>query len=116
MDVDFESRVWNRATDLLAGRLSGVLRDGLLSFKRRPGLDDLTRVHQMQIGPEGFDALRGAMAGYGYPQRDWDNEGFIFLRSSLRKHLRRCLQWQLMQASDVADEVSEDYLGGDLGL
>lgn len=116
MDVDFESRVWRHASELLAGQLGNVLRDGLVSFKRRPGLDDLTRVYQMQIGLKGFDALRGAMASHGYPQRDWDNEGFIVLRSSLRTHLRRCLQWQLMQASDVADELSEDYLAGDLGL
>jgi len=44
------------------------------------------------------------------------SDQYVNIRSRLRTHLRRHLQWQLMQSGEFAEEAGEDYFAEDLGL
>ncbi|QXW42705.1 hypothetical protein [Pseudomonas amygdali] len=116
MDIDFEGRVWKKAAQVFGPRLQNLVDEGIASFKRRPGLDDPTRVHAALIGTLGFEALQGALEARGIVEQAWGGIGFIVVRSHLRTHLRRHLQWQLMQTADWSDEIGDSYFAGDLGL
>ncbi|MCF5651433.1 hypothetical protein GIV49_17970 [Pseudomonas syringae] len=116
MDIDFEGRVWNDAAHVFGERLQNLVEEGIASFKRQPGLDEPTRMYVSKIGRTGFEALDRAMHAIGSFERSRDGAGFIVVRSRLRMHLKRHLQWQLMQSMGTADEVAEDYFAGDLGL
>lgn len=116
MDIDFEGRVWRKAAQVFGARLQNQVEEGVQSFKRRPGLDDPTRVHAALIGVRGFEALQSAMVVHCVAESAWGGEGFIVVRSHLRTHLRRHLQWQLMQTADWSDEIVDSYFAGDLGL
>lgn len=55
MDIDFEGRVWRKAPQVFGARLQNLVDEGVQSFKRRPGLDDPTRVYAALIGARGFE-------------------------------------------------------------
>lgn len=116
MDIEFEGRVWRKAAQVFGARLQNLVDEGVGSFKRRPGLDDPTRVYAALIGAPGFEALQSAIEAQGIVESSWGGIGFIVVRSHLRTHLRRHLQWQLMQTPDWSDEISDSYFAGDLGL
>lgn len=116
MDIDFEGRVWEDAAYIFGERLQNLVQEGIASFKRQPGLDEPTRIYVSQIGRAGFEALARAMHALGSYENSWDGAGFIVVRSRLRLHLKRHLQWQLIQSKGAADEVADDYFAGDLGL
>jgi hypothetical protein len=116
VDIEFEGRVWKAAAQVFGVRLPNLVEEGIGSFKRRPGLDDPTRVHVALIGVPGFEALQGALKAHGVAESAWSGQGFIVVRSHLRTHLRRHLQWQLMQTADWSDEIVDSYFAGDLGL
>jgi len=44
------------------------------------------------------------------------SDEYVNVRSRLRTHLRRHLQWQLMQSWKSVDEATEPYFAEDLGL
>lgn len=100
MDIDFEGRVWRTAAQVFGVRLQSLVEQGISSFKRQPGLDDPTRLYASVIGVPGFDALQGSLETQGIAESAWSGKGFIVVRSYLRTHLRRHLQWQLMQTAD----------------
>lgn len=116
MDIEFEGRVWKTAAQVFGVRLQNLVEEGIVSFKRRPGLDDPTRVHTAVIGVPGFEALQGALETHGISESAWGGVGFIVVRSHLRTHLRRHLQWQLMQTAHWSDEIVDNYFAADLGL
>lgn len=116
MDIELEGRVWRKAVQVFGARLQNLVDEGVGSFKRRPGLDDPTRVYAALIGAPAFEALQGALEAHDYAESAWGGQGFIVVRLHLRTHLRRHLQWQLMQTSDWSDEIGDSYFAGDLGL
>lgn len=60
MDIEFEGRVWKTAAQVFGVGLQNLVEEGIVSFKRRPGLDDPTRIHASLIGAPAFEALQGA--------------------------------------------------------
>lgn len=116
LDTEFEGRVWKKAAQVFGARLQSLVEEGVGSFKRRPGLDDPTRVHAAVIGVPGFEALQGALEASGLAENTWSGQGFIVVRSHLRAHLRRHLQWQLMQTANSSAEIVDSYFAADLGL
>lgn len=116
MDIDFEGRLWQKASQVFGVRLQSLVEEGIDSFKRQPGLDDPTRVYTSQIGLKAFEALRGALDARGLLERYWGGHGFLVIRSHLRLQLQRHLQQQLMLTVGTADEFSENHLSRDLGL
>ena len=116
LEIDIEGRIWQKACEVFGARMQLLLEDALRSFKRQPGLDEPTRLHASQISPFGLQVLGDAMAAcHGHANAPGDT-GYLNIRSRLRAHLSRHLQWQLMQVLESGDELSEDYLATDLGL
>ena len=116
MDIDLEGRIWRKAAEVFGAGLQELLEEGLYSFKRQPGLDHPMRLHVSHIGTSGMQALRGAMTSHIAATDAAQSDEYVNVRSRLRTHLRRHLQWQLMQSSEFADEAGEDYFAEDLGL
>lgn len=116
MEIDLESQTWKAAFQLLGARLQAVVEEGIGSFQRPPGLDSPTRIHQADIGRQALTALRDALAARHQPGSDISNLTYVGMRSRLRRHLMRHLQWHLMEAGVAEDRVGEDYLATDLGL
>lgn len=61
-------------------------------------------------------ALRAAMTAHVAAKDAAQSDEYVNVRSRLRAHLRRHLQWQLMQAGKSIDEIAEAYFEEDLGL
>ncbi len=80
LDIDSEGRVWKQAVHVFGARLQNLVEGGVGSFKRRPGLDDPTRVHAAVIGVPGFQALQGALEAHGLAENTWSGQGFIVVR------------------------------------
>ncbi len=116
LEIDIEGRIWRKACDVFGARMQFILEEALRSFKRQPGLDEPTRLHESQISPFGLQVLGDAMAAYHGDVNAPGDTGYLNIRSRLRAHLSRHLQWQLMQLPESGDELSEDYLATDLGL
>lgn len=116
MDIDFECRLWLKASQVFGNWLQSLVEEGIDSYKRQPGLDDPARMHRSQIGAAAFDALQGALEARDMLEDDWSHDAFLVIRSHLRLHLRRHLEQQIMLALGTADEFSENHLSTDLGL
>ena len=71
MDIDFEGRLWQKASQVFGIRLQSLVEEGIDSCKRQPGLDDPTRVYTSKIGLKAFEALRGALDARGLLERYW---------------------------------------------
>jgi len=63
-----------------------------------------------------MQALRAAMTNHIAAADAVQSDQYVNIRSRLRTHLRRHLQWQLMQSGEFAEEAGEDYFAEDLGL
>jgi hypothetical protein len=116
LENDIEGRIWRKAGEVFGTGLQSILAEALRSFKRQPGLDEPTRIHASQISPFGLQMLGDAMAACHGDVNAPGDIGYLNIRSRLRAHLRRHLQWQLMHVLESGDELSEDYLATDLGL
>jgi hypothetical protein len=116
LEIDIERRIWRKAAEIFGAGLQSILEEALRSFKRQPRLDEPTRIHASQISPVGLQALGDAIAGCNAYAHPCGGAGYLDIRSRLRSHLSRHLQWQLMQVLESDDELSEDYLATDLGL
>ena len=116
LDIGFEGRIWRKAADVFGTGLQNLLEEGLNSFKRQPGLDHPMRLHVSNIGTSGMKAFRAAMTGHIAPKDTAQSVEYVNVRPRLRTHLRRHLQWELMQSGEFADEVGEAYFAEVLGL
>lgn len=74
MDINFEGRLWQKASQVFGVRLQSVVEAGIDSFKRRPGLDDPTTVYAAVIRVPGFDALQGALEAHGLEESAWSGQ------------------------------------------
>ena len=116
LDIGFEGRIWRKAADVFGTGLQKLLEEGLNSFKRQPGLDHPMRLHVSYIGTSGMQALRAAMTAHVAATDAAHSDHYVNVRSRLRTHLRRHLQWELIQSGKSVDEATEDYFAEDLGL
>jgi len=115
-DIDFEGRIWREAADVFGAGLQKLLEEGLNSYECQPGLDHPMRLHVSHIGTFGMQALRIAMTAHLAATDAAQCDKYVNVRSRLRTHLRRHLQWQLMQSGKSVDEATEAYFAEDLGL
>lgn len=75
MDIEFEGRVWGKAAQIFGVRLQKLVEEGIVSFKRQPGLDGPTRMYVSLIGVPGFEARQGALEARGIVQNAWGGRG-----------------------------------------
>ncbi|WP_397453654.1 hypothetical protein [Pseudomonas sp. NA-150] len=117
MDIDLENQVWKTATQVYGlTALQHLLEEAIDSFKRPPGLDDRERFYSSNIGALELEVLRRVLGRPRGPTTPSSGDGYVEIRSRLRTHIRRYLQWHLLQSSHASNEMMEDYLSVDLGL
>lgn len=115
MEDELEIKVWRSAQQACdASAFVRLVEEAVGSFKRDPGFDPSVRLHASGIGTEGVRVLRDVLKRrdiYADP-----TAGYVEIRSRLKMHLRRHLQWHLIETGLATDEMKDDYLGRDLGL
>ncbi|RJX74919.1 hypothetical protein D3M70_26430 [Pseudomonas sp. LS-2] len=83
-------------------------------YKRRPGLQDLTRLYPTCVGTATYRSLESALLGGRYASSV--AVGHLELRVELRWFLQRHLQQSLIQAQHATAPIIDNYLSTDLGL
>jgi len=115
MEQKLEWDVWHLAQQACdTAAFVRLIEAAVGSFKRDPGFDPTVRLFASGIGTEGVRVLRDVLKRrdiYAGP-----TAGYVELRSRLKMHLRRHLQWHLIEMGLATDEMKDDYLGRDLGL
>jgi len=114
--TDIERLVWLSACELFKDDFQSVLHAAVQSYKRQPGLDSLTRMHERHIGLVGLIALRSVLGAYPRYSHDPGPATYVSVRSRLRTHLQRHLQWHIMRSGESFGVMDEDFLTSDLGL
>ncbi len=113
-DMDLETSIWRRAAHAYHQTLAEVIREGLNTYKRSPGIDDSTRLYEAAVGHHAFLLLRGAMlAKYGEHTL---GPGYVELRSRLRWHIRTHLLRQLVADGFATTQMRDSLFASDIGL
>jgi hypothetical protein len=117
MDYSLESKIWNEAQATFAGEaFSRVVEHAVSSYRRRPGISSIERIHVSDVGEVGLQALRKALSDVHHLPPDEPNIGFVTLRTPLRAHIYYFLQWQVIQIGSSPELIAVDQLERDLNL
>ena len=112
---ELKAAVWAAAWSAFGKSLDDELMGALALSRRRPGFDDMLRLHARAAGP-GLDILatvlsRHCRLGVYQLQRD-----FIEMRYQLRWHIVRHLQARLISDGQASSAIRDDFIAVDLGL
>ncbi|AIB37893.1 hypothetical protein [Pseudomonas simiae] len=114
--ADVESEIWRQACSQYAGQLASMLDDALCFFGRKPGLDDLTRMHLVMLTNLGFELLGEALECHSRKAWHVRHPDFIELRWQLRMHLKRYLGERLVRDGFAFSSIRDEHFADDLGL
>lgn len=117
MTESVEAHIWRQAYEQYGDCcLHQMLEEALEAYHRQPGYSDLSRLHRSELGTPGLEILTDTLASS--TRRIWykRHTDHIELRVSLRLHLKRHLQWRLIQDGRGGGAVQDDYFSTDLGL
>lgn len=112
LENELELEIWLLAGTAYGSRLELMLAAALREYRRRPGFEDLTRIHLSSIGVHGFLALQRTLEASGLQV----GQHYIALRSGMRWHLKRSLQQHLVRDMHATQAMRDDYFAADLGL
>jgi hypothetical protein len=115
LESELEQQIWSLAALMYGPELESIVALALMQYRRRPGLDDLTRMYQTSMQPSAFQALARALLTINNPGLCLER-GYIEIRSGLRWHLKRHLLQVLIQDQHATDAMRDDYFADDLGL
>jgi hypothetical protein len=111
-----EASIWTAAVNAYGPVLRSLIEQVLAEYKRKPGLDDLTRLHASTAGQDGLIALRYALSERMPETSGDDLNDYLELRRRLRWHIVRHLQQRLIEDGCATAAMRDDYLSTDLGL
>lgn len=114
--TDIESEIWRQACSQYAGQLAPILHDALCCFGRKPGLDDLTRVHLVTLTNLGFELLGEALECHSRKAWHVRHANYIELRWQLRMHLKQYLRERLVRDGFAFSAIRDEHFAADLGL
>ncbi|KGS13309.1 hypothetical protein OQ519_00145 [Pseudomonas lurida] len=115
LESELERQIWSLAASVYGPELEPTVVLALKQYRRRPGLDDPTRIYQSSMEPSAFQALARALVANDHPGLCLER-GYIEMRSGLRWHLTRHLQQVLIQDQHATDAMRDNYFAADLGL
>lgn len=115
LQTELELQILSLAAQVYGPKLESFVSQALNHYRRRPGLDDPTRMYQSSMEPSAFQALACALVAYDHPGL-CPETGYIEMRSGLRWHLTRPLQLVLIQDQHATNEMRDNYFAADLGL
>ncbi|GAB0076339.1 hypothetical protein I4I80_19970 [Pseudomonas syringae pv. tomato] len=115
LESELELQIWSLAASMYGPELESIVVLALTQYRRRPGLDDPTRMYQSSMGPSAFQALARALLANDHPGLRLER-GYIEMRSGLRWHLTRRLQQVLIKDHHATNGMRDNYFAADIGL
>lgn len=113
MKDDQEALIWPLAAAHYGASLTAIASDGVISFRRKPGLDSLTRIYKACVGEPAFAVLECVLPKANLPR---SNSSFIHVREQLRSHLSYHLLKHLVDDQAAPQELRDALFSIDLGL
>lgn len=113
LKIEQEAQIWQYAAAYYRESLISIVNDALSSFRRSPGLDSLSRIHQADVGASAFSVLHEVLPQTNTPRPD---ATFVHIRQQLRAHLSYHVLKRLVEDNAVPAELSDRLLAIDLGL
>lgn len=113
MRADQEALLWRRVEAHYGSQLEPMVKGAVASFRRRPGVNPLTRIHESDVGASAFAVFVAVLPQTGMPA---SNGKFIHIREQLRSHINYYVLEKLV--SDQAEPLSlrDALFSIDLGL
>lgn len=113
---ELEAEIWTAAVDAYGADLDKILIEIVGQYKRRPGLNKITRLHSSRAGDVGLQALAETLVYSRMLMEDQRTYHYVEIRHGLRWHIARQLQCRLIEDRHAASQMQDDYFGTDLGL
>lgn len=95
--------------------LAGMIHSALLSYRRRPGLTDLDRIHESAVGQAAYLGMTQALEASSV-ERFYPSPGCLQIRLQLHWHILTHLQQTLIRDGHASGAMRDLAFGGDLGL
>lgn len=116
LKTDVEAETWRLSCSEYPGKLAQMLQDALDCYSRRPGLDDLSRIHLATLTDLGFQVLGEVLESRSRHAWHIRHSDHIELRWQLREHLKRQLQMRLIHDGLASSSIRDERFAADLGL
>lgn len=84
MKVEKEPQAWLCSIGHYRACLTSIVSDAVTNYRRKPGLDSLTRVYKQDVGAETFAVLETVLPKTNVPRTD---SCYIHVRQQLRSHV-----------------------------
>lgn len=110
-----DNEILARAALAYGSDLTEMIHSALLTYRRRPGLSDLVRVHESAVGGSAYLALTNALE-VSSVERLYLSPGCLQIRVELHWHIQRCLQMALVHDGHASGAIRDFAFGSDLGL
>lgn len=113
MEVEQETLVWLSAVSHFGAALTAIVDDAVSSFRRRPGLDSLTRIYKADVGAQAFTALELVLPKANVPNTQ---TSYLHIRQQLRSHVTYQVLKRLVDDWAAPPELRDTFFSIDLGL
>jgi hypothetical protein len=113
LKVEQEAQVWICAAAYYRDSLTSIVTDAVISYRRSPGLDSLTRIYKLDVGAIAFAVLERVMPNASLPRTD---SSYIPVRQRLRSHVSYHVLKRLVNDQTVPAELRDTLFSIDLGL
>ncbi|MBK5012444.1 hypothetical protein IAE33_004304 [Pseudomonas sp. S60] len=113
MKVEQESTVWLCAAAHYREYLAAIVSDAVISYRREPGLDSLTRIYKQDVGAAAFAVLERVLPNANVPRTD---SSYIHIRQQLRSHVSGHVLKRLVDDEAAPAELRDGLFAIDLGL
>ena len=113
MKVEQEAQVWLCAAEHYRDSLMAIVVDAVASYRRKPGLDSLTRIYKQDVGAVAFAVLERVLPSADLPRTD---SSYIPVREQLRSHVIYQVLKRLVEEEAVPVELRDILFSIDLGL
>lgn len=113
MKVDQEALLWRRAEAHYGSLLGSMVKRAVASFRRRPGVNPLTRIHESDVGAGAFAVFTSVLPQAGVPP---STGRFIHIREQLRSHVNYYVLEKLVSDQAESPSLRDALFSIDLGL
>ncbi|SDS62275.1 hypothetical protein SAMN04490210_3074 [Pseudomonas sp. bs2935] len=105
--------MWISAAAYYRDSLTSIVTDAVISYRRSPGLDSLTRIYELDVGAIAFAVLERVPPKASLPRTD---SSYIPVRQRLRSHVSYHVLKRLVNDQAVPAELRDTLFSIDLGL
>lgn len=113
LEVEQEALVWLSAVSHFGAALTAIVDNAVSSFRRKPGLDSLTRIYKTNVGAQAFTVLEFVVPKTNLPNAA---TSYLHIRQQLRSHLTYQVLKRLLDDQAAPPELRDIFLSIDLGF